>query len=72
MAQRSDDDAALIRHLSIEQADVFGYSIGGGVALQVAVRHPEVVRKLVTASASGDRVSRGRMGGARAGINDVA
>ena len=38
--------------LGIEQADVFGYRIGGGVAVQVAIRHPEVVRKLVVASAS--------------------
>ena len=48
----ADDVGALIGHLGIEQADVFGYSMGGGVALQVAVRHPEVVRKLVVASDS--------------------
>jgi pimeloyl-ACP methyl ester carboxylesterase len=48
----ADDVAALLRHLVIEKADVFGYSMGGGVALQVAIRHPEVVRKLVAASAS--------------------
>jgi pimeloyl-ACP methyl ester carboxylesterase len=50
--QMADDVAALLRHLEIEETDVFGYSMGGGVALQVAVRHPEVVRKLVVASAS--------------------
>src|SRR5215203_2147 len=50
--QMADDTAALLRHLGIEQADVFGFSTGGGVALQVAIRHPEVVRKLVVASAS--------------------
>jgi pimeloyl-ACP methyl ester carboxylesterase len=50
--QMADDIAALLRHLGIEEADVFGYSMGGGVALQVAVRHPDVVRKLVVASAS--------------------
>ncbi|MDQ3783742.1 MAG: alpha/beta hydrolase [Actinomycetota bacterium] len=50
--QMADDVAALLRHLEIEDADVFGYSMGGGVALQVAIRHPEVVRKLVVASAS--------------------
>jgi pimeloyl-ACP methyl ester carboxylesterase len=50
--QMADDVAALIGYLGIEQADVFGYSMGGGVALQVAVRHPEVVRKLVLASVS--------------------
>src|ERR687890_2212721 len=48
----ADDIAALIEHLGFEEADVFGYSMGGGVALQIAIRHPEVVRKLVVASAS--------------------
>jgi pimeloyl-ACP methyl ester carboxylesterase len=48
----ADDIAALLRHLAIKKADVFGYSMGGGVAFQVAIRHPEVVRKLVVASAS--------------------
>lgn len=50
--QMADDVAALLRHLEIEVADVFGFSLGGSVALQVAIRHPEVVRKLVVASAS--------------------
>jgi pimeloyl-ACP methyl ester carboxylesterase len=48
----ADDVAALLRHLEVEGADVFGFSMGGGVALQVAIRHPELVRKLVVASAS--------------------
>ncbi len=46
----ADDIAALIRHLELEHADIFGYSLGGGVGLQTAIRHPEVVRKLVLAS----------------------
>src|SRR5215203_6731785 len=50
--QMADDIAALLRYLAIEKADIFGYSMGGGVAFQVAIRHPEVVRKLVVASAS--------------------
>ncbi len=50
--QMADDTAALVRALDIEQADVFGYSLGGGVGLQLAIRHPDVVRKLVVASAS--------------------
>ncbi len=50
--QMADDTAALLRHLGVGRADVFGFSMGGGVALQVAIRHPEVVRKLVVASAS--------------------
>lgn len=48
----ADDVFALLQHLKIESADVLGYSMGGGVALQVAMRHPEVVRKLVVISAS--------------------
>ena len=50
--QLADDTAALLRHLGIGNADVYGYSLGGGVALQVAIRHPELVRKLVVVSAS--------------------
>lgn len=46
----ADDIAALIEHLGLESADVMGYSLGGGVALQTAIRHPEVVRKLVLVS----------------------
>jgi pimeloyl-ACP methyl ester carboxylesterase len=46
----ADDVAALIKHLGIERADVMGYSLGGGVALQTAIRHPEMVRKLVVVS----------------------
>jgi pimeloyl-ACP methyl ester carboxylesterase len=38
-----DDIAALIAHLGIQRADIMGYSLGGGVALQTAVRHPKVV-----------------------------
>lgn len=51
-AQMADDTAALLRQLDVEQADVVGYSMGGGIALQVAVRHPDLVRKLVVAAAS--------------------
>lgn len=47
----ADDIAALMKHLNIEKADVMGYSLGGGVALQVVIRHPELVRKLVIVSA---------------------
>jgi pimeloyl-ACP methyl ester carboxylesterase len=46
----ADDIAALMKHLGIEKADVMGYSLGGGVALRVAVRHPEAVKKLVLVS----------------------
>src|ERR671920_860068 len=50
--QFADDVAALLQYLDIAQADIFGYSMGGYTAQQVAIRHPELVRKLVIASAS--------------------
>ena len=45
------DIAALLDYLKIQQADLLGYSMGGGVALQAAIRHPEKVRKVVSISA---------------------
>jgi pimeloyl-ACP methyl ester carboxylesterase len=50
--QSADDTAALLDYLHIAQADLFGFSNGGTIAVQVAIRHPKVVRKLVLASAS--------------------
>jgi pimeloyl-ACP methyl ester carboxylesterase len=47
-----DDIAALIEHLGLERPDVMGYSLGGGAAFQTAVRHPELVRRLVIVSAN--------------------
>ena len=41
--QFADDAAALLRALEVERADVMGYSQGGGVALQLAIRHPSLV-----------------------------
>lgn len=46
----ADDVAALIKHLGFEQVDLMGYSMGGGVALQTAIRHPELIRKLIVVS----------------------
>jgi len=46
----ADDIAALIKHLKLERPDIMGYSLGGGVALQTAIRHPELVGKLVLVS----------------------
>jgi pimeloyl-ACP methyl ester carboxylesterase len=46
----ADDIAALIKYLGLQKADVMGYSLGGYVALQTAIRHPQSVRKLVVAS----------------------
>jgi len=48
----ADDIAALIDHLQLVKPDVVGYSLGGGVALQVAVRHPDKVGRLVLVSAN--------------------
>jgi len=49
--QFADDTVALLDYLKIPRADLFGFSNGGTVALHVAIRHPERVRKLVLASA---------------------
>jgi pimeloyl-ACP methyl ester carboxylesterase len=46
------DIAALIDHLGLDRPDVVGYSLGGGVAFQLAVAHPEKIRRLVMASAN--------------------
>lgn len=48
----ADDVSGLLKHLKIDSADILGYSMGGGVAFQVAVRHPEQVRRLVILSGS--------------------
>src|SRR5215475_13552383 len=50
--QFADDAAALLRTLEVERADVMGYSQGGGVALQLALRHPALVEHLVSLSAT--------------------
>lgn len=46
----ADDVAALLRHLGFSQADLMGYSMGGGVALRVAIQHAALVRRLVLVS----------------------
>ncbi len=46
----ADDVSGLLKHLKIDSADILGYSMGGGVAFQVAVRHPQQVRRLVILS----------------------
>jgi pimeloyl-ACP methyl ester carboxylesterase len=43
----ADDVAAFLDELGIEKIDVMGWSMGGGVALQTAIRHPELVGKLI-------------------------
>ena len=46
------DIAGLIGHLGLEKADLLGYSLGGGVALLTAARHPELIERLVIVSAN--------------------
>src|SRR5262249_22841947 len=50
LEQMADDAAAALQQLGIEQADIFGYSMGAGVALPLVIRHPNVVRTLMLAS----------------------
>ncbi|MEJ2889114.1 alpha/beta fold hydrolase [Actinomycetospora aeridis] len=50
--QFGDDAAELLRALEVEHCDVMGYSQGGAVGLQLALRHPELVRRLVVLSAT--------------------
>ncbi len=45
--QMAEDTVALLRQLDIKNADFFGYSDGGNVALRIAMRHPDLVRKVV-------------------------
>ena len=47
----SDDVAGLLDYLKVPSADIIGYSLGGGVAMQCAILHPEKVRKVVSISA---------------------
>jgi len=47
----ADDVAALLTHLQIQKADIFGFSNGGQTALEIALRHRDMVRSLVVASA---------------------
>jgi pimeloyl-ACP methyl ester carboxylesterase len=58
-ADLTSDVIGLLRHLGAAQADVFGFSVGGAVALRLAIEHPELVRKLIVSSVSfhpdGDR-----------------
>ena len=49
--QDADDVAELLKQLKIEKADIFGFSNGGTTALQMAIRHPQLVNKLIIASA---------------------
>jgi pimeloyl-ACP methyl ester carboxylesterase len=48
--QDADDVARLLQNLQISKASIFGFSNGGNTAIQIAVRHPELVNKLILAS----------------------
>jgi pimeloyl-ACP methyl ester carboxylesterase len=58
-ADLAGDVVRLLRHLEVERVDVFGFSVGGAVALHLAIERPDLVRKLVASSVSfspdGDR-----------------
>jgi pimeloyl-ACP methyl ester carboxylesterase len=49
--QDADDVATLLKNLSLDSADFFGFSNGGTTAVQIAIRHPEIVNKLILGSA---------------------
>lgn len=53
--QDADDVVSLLRYLKIDRADFFGFSNGGTSALQIAIRHPKVVNKIVLGSALSKR-----------------
>ena len=48
--QMADDTAALLNRLGISSADFYGYSMGSGIAVELALRHPDLVGKLALAS----------------------
>lgn len=48
--QDADDIAALLEHLNIAKANVFGFSNGASTTLQFAIRHPEMTNKIIVAS----------------------
>jgi pimeloyl-ACP methyl ester carboxylesterase len=50
--QSADDTAALMTALGVQSADFLGYSNGGTIALQIAIRHPRIARKLIIMSAN--------------------
>jgi pimeloyl-ACP methyl ester carboxylesterase len=50
VAQMAEDTKALLQQIGIDNADFFGYSMGGAIALHIAIERPELVRKLVLAA----------------------
>lgn len=56
--QLANDVIELLNVLNISKTDIFGYSTGAGVALLIAIRRPEAVRKLILASVSYKSIGR--------------
>ncbi|MGH3354665.1 MAG: alpha/beta fold hydrolase [Nocardioidaceae bacterium] len=58
-ADLASDVVGLLKHLGVPKVDVFGFSVGGGVALHLAIKHPELLRQMIVSSVSvhpdGDR-----------------
>ena len=50
-SQSASDTVALLKYLGVDKADLIGFSNGGHISIQIAIDHPEVVRKLVIISA---------------------
>src|SRR6267142_1431432 len=48
--QDADDVAELLRQLHVASADIFGFSNGASTTLEIAIRHPELVNKIIVAS----------------------
>jgi len=53
--QDADDVAALLKHLNISKANILGFSNGGTTTLQIAIRHPEIINKMIVISANYQR-----------------
>lgn len=55
----ASDVRGLLEHLGVDKVDVFGFSVGGAVALYLTIRNPELIRKAIISSVSfqpdGDR-----------------
>lgn len=62
--QMAEDTVALLHRLGVQRADLLGYSMGAGVALQITLEHPELVRKQVLAAVALDE------GGLQPGLLD--
>jgi len=53
--QDADDVAALLKYLKVDKANIFGFSNGGTTTLQIAIRHPDIINKIVDLSGAYER-----------------